>query len=285
MDHQNFRLAISTAVGVAVMVAAPHPAVRAAEPTPRSVYIAAVDAKGGFVRDLQASEIVVKENRQAREVTGLVAATEPLHVAVLVDDGGEGLLQAPVARLLSGIVSRGQVAISLLNPQPTPLNDYTSDVPTLKASLDRIVQRGRINADRTQVPDGIAAAARDQLKRKLSRPVIIALTTTGEEVEPTIAKAIMEELRDSGASLHVAHVGGIAMGRVLLDGPVNSGGSSAVANSISAFADAMNGVVARLSNQFLLTYVLPDGVKPNEVVEITTNRPGVTILAPTRMPR
>src|SRR5438093_1356051 len=66
----------------------------------RTVYISAIDAKGGFVDDLTPGDLVVKENGRAHEITRLERATEQCHVAIVVDDGGEGHLQMPVAQLL-----------------------------------------------------------------------------------------------------------------------------------------------------------------------------------------
>jgi hypothetical protein len=74
------------------------------------------------------------------------------------------------------------------------------------------------------------------------------------------------------------------MGRVLFDGPTLSGGSSRLANGTQAFFDALNAVANTLANQYRLTYILPDGVKPHQRLEVTTTRPDVKIVAPTRIP-
>jgi hypothetical protein len=39
-----------------------------------------------------------------------------------------------------------------------------------------------------------------------------------------------------------------------------------------------------LLHQYALTYTLPDGVKPNEKLALTTSRKGVTLVAPARIP-
>jgi hypothetical protein len=74
------------------------------------------------------------------------------------------------------------------------------------------------------------------------------------------------------------------MGKVLSDGPTLSGGSSSLANGTQAFFTALNRVADTLLNQYQLTYVLPDGVRPHERLEVTTTRPDVKIVAPTRIP-
>ena len=39
-----------------------------------------------------------------------------------------------------------------------------------------------------------------------------------------------------------------------------------------------------LLHQYVLTYALPDGVKPNEKLQLATSRKGVTLLARARVP-
>jgi hypothetical protein len=253
-------------------------------PSLRSVYLAATDPTGAFVENLTAAEIIVKENRQARDVVELTPATERMHVAVLVDDGGEGGIRAPVAQLMSVLQGQAAFSISLLNPQPYRLNDYSTDVAVLGGALGRIIQRGRTPEDPLQVVEAISWAAKDLQKRELTRPVIVAFVTSGEPGKSYISDVIVEDLRASGASLHVVYAGGVQMGRVLMDGPTRSGGSHIVGNSTASFSQAAIGIGRFLSRQYKLTYLLPDGVKPQAELEVTTSRAGVRIIAPTRVP-
>jgi hypothetical protein len=272
------------ALGVAGALAAPAPAARAAAETSRTVYISAVNASGALVTDLTPADIVVKENGQVRAVAHLGPATELSHVAVLVDDGGQGTLQAPVARLLTAAAGRAAFSISILNPQPFRLNDYSTEVGVLGPAIAKIVQRGRTEQDPLQLIEGVSWAAKDLQRRKLSRPVIVALTNGGEPATSDVANFILSDLRESGAALHLVYVGSVPMGKVLSDGPTLSGGSSSLANGTQAFFTALNRVADTLLNQYQLTYVLPDGVRPHERLEVTTTRPDVKIVAPTRIP-
>jgi hypothetical protein len=272
------------ALAAAGALAAIAPSVRAAAETTRTVYISAVDAKGASVTNLTPADIVVRENGQVRAVTHLVLATEPSHVAVLVDDGGSGTLQAPVARLLAAGAGRAAFSISILNPQPFRLNDYTTEFEVLRTAIGKIVERGRTQQDGIQLIEAVSWAAKDLQKRKLSRPVIVALTNGGEPEVSDVANYILTDLRESGAALHLVYVGGVPMGKVLVDGPTLSGGSSTLANGTQAFFTALNAVAGTLASQYRLTYVLPDGVKAHERLQVTTTRPDVKIVAPTRIP-
>lgn len=252
--------------------------------TTRIVYFSAVDAKGQFVNDLTAADVVVEEDGQARDVIALEPATESCHVAIVVDDGGEGLMQTPVIELLNAAAGRALFSISMLNPQLIRLNDFTSDVDKLEESALRLVQRGRLQPDQLVLADTVSWTAKDMQKRRLSRPVIVILTNGGESAEREVAKTILEDLRASGAALHVVHVVAVARSSVLVEGPTQSGGSSTVANSTRGFSEALTAVARTLTNQYKLTYTLPTGVKPGERLKMTTTRPRVKMVAPTRIP-
>jgi hypothetical protein len=260
------------------------PIATAPEATTRTVYLSAVDAKGQLVTDLTAADLVVKENGQTREITGLVAATELCHVAIVVDDGGNGVMQAPVAQLLASADGLAAFSISMLNPQSMRLNDFTNDRETLKKSIGRLVQRGHLEHSTDALSDAVSFVAKDMGKRKLSRPVVVAVSNIGDVAAGELAKVILNELRDSTASFHLVHIIGIDLGEVMVEGPVRSGGSTAVASSTTGFMDAMKAIAATLAHQYKLSYVLPNGVKPAERLQVTTTRPNVKIVAPTNIP-
>lgn len=260
------------------------PTLRASLDTMRAVYISAVDRNGEHVTDLTASDLVVKENGQLRDVIELAAATEPCHVAVLVDDGGNGLMQMPVAALLNAAPERAVFSISMLNPQSIRLNDYTTDRDLLQKSVNRLVQRGRLQRDPMILSDAVAWTAKEMRKRELSRPIIVTVTNGAESTEREIAREILEDLRVSGASLHLVHVVGQDLSSVMVEGPMQSGGSSTVSNSTQGFADALTAIGRTLAHQYKLTYRLPDGVKRSERLQVSTTRPNVKVVAPTRIP-
>ena len=249
----------------------------------RTVYISAVDAKGDLVTDLVPGDLAVAENGQVRTVTGLAPANEPCHVAVLVDDGGDGLMQTPVAELLNAAAGRALFSVNMLNPQSIRLNDYTASFDILQGAVSMLRQRGRLQRDPVGLADAVSWTSRDIQRRKLSRPVIVILTNGGDSAEKEIASGILADLSASGASLHLVHVVAVQLGEVFAEGPTQSGGSSSVATSTGAFSNAMTAIARTLAHQYKLTYVLPPGVRPGERLKVTTTRPQVKIVAPTRI--
>jgi hypothetical protein len=281
--REGLALAGVTVCFVAATLASADVTIRAQAGTTRTVYISAVGAKGEFVTNLVPGDLAVAENGQVRTVTGLTPANEPCHVAVLVDDGGDGLMQAPVAELLNAAAGRALFSVHMLNPQSIRLNDYTASFDILQGAVSKLRQRGRLERDPVVLADAVSWTARDMQKRKLSRPVIVIMTNGGDSTEKEIAKGILADLSASGASLHLVHVVAVSLGEVFVEGPIQSGGSSSVATGTAAFSRAMTAIATTLAHQYKLTYVLPTGVRPSERLKVTTTRPQVKIVAPTRI--
>jgi hypothetical protein len=250
----------------------------------RKVYFSAVDGTGAPVTDLTAAELTVKEGGKERVIADVHPATVPMQVAIFVDDAGTGAFQAAVAQFIDRTRGHAQYAISVMNPQPIKVTNYTADVGELRAALGRLGQRGRVAVDGEQIVEAVAGAAKELQQLKAGRPVIVVLSASGESAVSSMADGALSTLKSSGASLHVLYITGIELGRVLGDGPKQSGGMIQQASPGVALGPVLAKIADNLMNQYVLTYTIPDGVKLNERLSLTTSRKGVTLVAPTRLP-
>jgi hypothetical protein len=256
---------------------------KGAEATARRVYISAVDSAGAQVTDLTAADIAVKEDGKDRVVASLEPAIAPMQVAILVDDSGLGAFQSSVAQFLQMNLGRGQFSITLLNPQAVPVVDFTADGAALKNALLRLGRRARIQPDGDQMLDAIGRAAKALERRNAERAIILALTLAGGQPESVEPRDVLNAVRSSGAMLNVVHVIGADIGMVMGDGPRQSGGRIEQAGTGDALPVALIRIANSLQQQYLLTYTLPDGVKPAERLAVSTARKGITLTAPTRI--
>jgi hypothetical protein len=252
--------------------------------TLRVVYFSAVDSNGAQVTDLTAADLKVKEGGKDRVINSVRPATAPMHVSLLVDDAGTGGFQPSVAQFLRTILGRAQFAIRVLSPQPLRVTDFTEDVVDLRAAIGRMGPRGRIQPDGDQIVSGVAEAAKELVIYKAVRPAIVVLSASGETVSSDLADEALNALKNSGASLSVLYISGVNLGRVLGDGPRQSGGMLQMANGTASVPAALEKIAAHLMNQLVLSYTIPDGVKVNERISVSTSRKGVTLLAPSRLP-
>jgi hypothetical protein len=249
----------------------------------RSFYFSAVDGKGAHVTDLTAADLTVKEGGKERAITAVRVATAPMQVSLLVDDAGTGAFQPSVAQFLQTTVGRAQFSIRVLSPQPIMVAMLTNDVVALRSAIGRMGPRGRVQVDGDQIIAGVTEAARELQQLRAARPAIVVLSASGETVSSEIADEALNALKSSGASLSVLYITGVELGKVLGDGPKQSGGMMQRANGTAAVGPALAKIADNLMNQYVLTYTIPDGVKLNEKVSLSTSRKGVTLIAPSRL--
>ena len=135
-----------------------------------------------------------------------------------------------------------------------------------------------------QIAEAVGVAALAAKKREAKRPVLILMTIGGTGAVQS-ANHIMDQLAESGASLNVVYINNSDVGQVVGDGPRQSGGRLEQAPGINALPAAVQKIIDSLANQYVLTYTLPDGVKPSDRVNIATTRKGINLFAPTRIPK
>jgi VWFA-related protein len=268
----------------------------------RRVYVTAVDGTGAPVTDLTAADFTVKEGGKAREIVKAAPATGLLQVAILVDDNGTGIFRFAVGQFIQALLGRGEFAISTVTGQMLKLVDYTPNARALSEAIGKLTARPATN-DGGQLLDGISETAVDLDKRKAPRPVIVALTVGGEEHSTLPAHHVLDNLRQSGAALHVMAVVNTALrsqarpttaagllgesmnlGEVLGDGPTQSGGRLDEIVAAAGISGGLQQLAESLKHQYVIEYSLPDGVKPSDKLSVTVKRKGVTLRAPTRIP-
>ena len=289
-------LQIALAAGVP---AAPSPQV---ELPARTVYVTATDKAGGPVPDLTPADFTVKIGGKAREVIHVEPATAPMRIALIVDDNGTGLFRYGVGKFIEKLQGHAEFAISKVTGQTQKIVDYTTDGRELSEAIAVLGARPE-TADGGQLLEGIAETARDFAKRRTRRPIIVALTVGGEEHSTLPAHHVLDELRKSGAALHVISVSASALrstvavqkpaallgenlnlSEVLGEGPKQSGGTR---GEIVATAGLVSGLqqlaLTLLHSQYAVSYSQTAADKPSEKINVSSRIPGVTVLAPTRI--
>lgn len=273
-----------------------------ADPQTRRVFVTAVDGNGAPVTDLTAADFTVKEGGKAREIAKAGPANGPMQIAILVDDNGTGIFRYAVGKFIEALLGRAEFAISTVTGQTLKIVDYTGSAQSLSEAIGKLSARPATN-DGGQLLDGISETALDLEKRKAGRPVIVALTVGGEEHSPVPAHHVLDNLRQSGASLHVLLVVNTALrsqatapnaaallgpnmnlGEVLGDGPKQSGGHRDEIIAATGIAGGLQKLADALKHQYAIEYSLPEGVKPSDKLSVTVKRKGVTLHAPTRIP-
>lgn len=292
------------AVAAAGLLASPHvagedqpqpPTDRASEARAISIHASVVDAKGAPVPDLAVEDFRVREDDVAREVLEVGPATDPIQIALLVDDseaatGAIPYIRDGVTRFIEAMQGKAEIAIITVGERPTPVTPYTSATDTLKKGAGRIFARSGAGAYLTE---GIQDAARGLARRDGSRRAIVAVTIEGVEFSNQFATQVLDELYASGAALHVIGLGTSNpqmndemrnRNIVLVEGSDNTGGRRDTLISPLAIPDRLAQLAAELSSQYVVTYSRPDMLIPPERMGVSVRQPGLTVRAPTRAP-
>jgi VWFA-related protein len=276
--------------------------VGARQTSQRTVYVTATTGKYVPVMDLAASDFVVKEDGKAREIVKAERATVPLHVALMLDNGGVAInaIRQGSAELVKALQGNATFTVVTIGGRALTLVEFTDSVPTVFVGLGNLLAR---NTTTTDLLDGMLELSAEFQRRKAERPVIIAIATEGEEVSNTRAPVVLEALQKSGTRLYYIGLGppvtqgsrpSLAGNRpdsgtdaetanrntVLGTGPKNSGGRSEQVLQDTGLVPLMKQFADELLNQYAVTYATD---APQAKLNVETKRKGVTLRAPARV--
>lgn len=307
----QFPVCCVLAIGGSTLALAVEPASqRGSSSIPRvhAVYVSAVDRSDAPVTDLTAADFVLKEGGDIREIVRVERATAPMHIALVVDDSGTGIFRYPVATFLNHLLGRAQFAIGRVVGQLQSIVDYTSDTEQLHRAVLSLGARAETPKGGRLV-EAVSEAAKELHRRDAERPIIVVLTDTDVEYSTLPAQKVLEDLEKSGAVMYVisvlkrpafSTVPGVAtaadkpadllerqldVNRVLGDGPKQSGGRRAEIAGLSGAIPDLQEIAEELNRQYLITYMVPAGERPNQKISVSTRRRGVSVRAPSRAGR
>jgi VWFA-related protein len=269
-----------------------------------TVFVTVTEAAGGPVLDLTQEDFTVTEDGKDLPVVRAEIANVPLHVMVIVDDNGTGIFRFGVAHFIQQLAGRAQIAISTVYGQTQMLVDYTTDGDALNKALGALTARPS-TPDGGQLLEGIFQATKDQGRRNLSCPIIVALTVGGEEHSTVPAHHALDELAKSGSRLYVVQVASNAQMRpnvpittarqllgenlnlseVLGEGPKQTGGQRVEIVATPGLLQGLQRIAVELKSQYAVAYTRPEGrPKATERITVSVKRRGLTLRAPSRVP-
>jgi VWFA-related protein len=281
-----------SALALAAACACPSPAL--AQGRSADIYVSVVDSKGDPAKGLTAEDFRVREDGVAREVLKAGPASEPLTVALLVDDSqvsqqATQMIREAVDSFITALAGKGELSIVTFGERPTIAVDYTTDTKRLQDAAKRIFPRAGAGA---YLMDAIVEVSRGFKKREAKRP-IIAVLMMDEDVEFSNRHYdnVLKELAGSRAALHVVALGQPSRNltdevrnrnQVVAEGTERTGGRRDNVIALTAAAPKMKQLAAELINQYMVTYGRPERLIPPEKIEVTVSKPGLTARARTR---
>ena len=285
----RLRRALALALGIAFACAATaRLPVSAQTPRERTMFVSAVDQKGEPVEGLGPNDFVIREDGAQREVLRVSRATEPIDIAILVDDSAASDALIPRVRealkVFTGTMSKGnQIAIVGLADRPKILANYTANTKLLQDAIGLLWPQTRAGST---LLDAIFEVSRGLEKRDTPRAVIIPVITDGGDFANRQYKQVMDEVKQAGAAIHAITVGDFGAtddeelrnrARVLSEGTRTSGGQRVNLLTPMSVQQTLERLGRELSAQYKVVYGRPESLIPPEKTEVSARRPGVTM--------
>jgi VWFA-related protein len=285
-----------TSIRLFVIVAALFAALAALSTTPHAaqaaregvMFVSAVDRDGEPVADLTPDAFQIREDGVRREVLRVSRATEPIDIAVLVDNSAAAsdditFLRNGLSKFVTRMAPGNQVAVIALADRPTILVDYTNDAKRLSDAVGRVFAMSQSGMT---LLDGIFETTRGLARRETPRAVIVPVVTDGVEFTNRYSKDIVSVLREEDVALHMVTIGQFYHSEdhatrersFLLDaGPRESGGQRISLLSPHGLEDALQRLARELSSQYKVVYGRPQSLIAPERAVVSSARPGVTM--------
>jgi VWFA-related protein len=253
----------------------------------RTLFVSAVDAKGEPVEGLGPDAFVVREDGRRREVLRVSRATEPMDLALLVDNSQAAtdditFIRDALSKFVAGMGREHRIALIALAERPTVLVPYTTDRTQLATAVGRLFF---VSGSGMTLMDALFETSRGLRSRDSERAVFVPVLTDGVEFTNRYSKDVVRELRDAGVSMHAVGIGRFPYADehsirerafVLDDGPKATGGQRITLLAPNALPAAMERLARELSNQYKVVYGRPESLYEWNV-EVTSGRPGLTV--------
>jgi hypothetical protein len=257
----------------------------------RSIYAAVTGEDGRPVLDMRPTDFEVRNNGTPRPFE-LQPVTELLRVALILSLRERDDRLIPAARAFcESFEGNGEVSVISVLGDAETLSDYSERAGDCLAALGRLeLHQNRASHLNPNLVDAVLATA-SGMRREGRRSAIVVLRAGGEQPSPLYGERILAPIRASGAVLYVASTSdaaqqlstqwGLAMA-TLVDSAVESGGRHLV---VGADPSVARSIAWELATSYRIQFTLADDAAGRSRLSVTSNRPGVKVLAPTRTTR
>jgi hypothetical protein len=259
-----------------------------AQAVERTIFATIQDQDGKPVAAVETRDLRVREDGLEREILRILPATEPMQIALLVDntaaaEADMSNIRRALEKFVAKMAGEHQISIVGIADRPTLITDLTSNAAALQKGIDRLFAQSTAGA---YLLDALIDTSKGFQKRRPERPVIVSITTEGVEFSTAFHQPVVEALRASGAQYYAlvmqtaraAHSDEVRNREIVWDvGPRETGGRREILLSSMGLDTALSNLAEELLNQKKVIYARPPTLIPPARVTIETARPGLTV--------
>jgi VWFA-related protein len=265
---------------LAALAQAPTPA-QTSRTQERDLFVSVLNQSGEPVTGLVPADFVVREDGRVREVLRARRATDPIDLAILVDNSQAATddimdLRKSLEAFTATMREHGHVALVGSADRPTILIDYTNDASVLKTGVGRLFATP---GSGSTVMDALSELLKGLQKRGAERAAIVAIWMGGAEFSNLNHLNVLQDLKTAGVALHVLTVGpgvppdsgsseGHSRELVFDQGTRQTGGRRQNLLSPMGLTSALESLARELTNQYRVTYARTESLIPPEKIEI-----------------
>ena len=285
---RSIRVATACAVTAALVATALTSVDAQRDRRERTLFVGAVNDKGEPVEGLGPDAFVVKEDGVRREVLRVAPATEPMDIAILVDNSTAAadeitFLRSGLSKFVQIMATGNKVAVITLADRPTIKVEYTDDAVRLKEAVSSLFSTPQSGMT---LLDGIFETVNGLQRRETPRAVLVPVITDGVEFTTRYFRDIVNTLVKNHVALHMVTIGpfyhdeehGTRERSFLLDaGPRESGGQRISLLSAHGLDGAMDKLAKELRAQYKVVYSRPESLIPPDKVTVAAGKSGLTV--------
>lgn len=262
-----------------------------AQETEQTMYVSVLDKDGHPVPGLDVPDFRVKEDGQSREVLRAGRTSDPLDLAILIDNSQSiqpylNDFRKALTTFVTKMADEQSASIALIGmaDRPTGLENYTTSVATLQRGVEKVFPQPSAG---TVFQDAIVDSIKGIRARKNPRRALLVITGEGQDFSNVPYQRTLEVLAASGTTLHVLRISpsGVNSMRdetsrdrsyVIDQGTRASGGRRQELLTSMALADALGQVAEDLGGQYKVVYGRPGALVPPKTVEVSVSRQDLT---------
>lgn len=269
----------------------------------RTVFVTASAADGSPLTALVETDLVVKENGQARRILRIEPSRAKLQVAIAVEEQltPDDDVRRAVANFIDRLRDSGELALYVVGRRAEKRVDYTSDVLLFANAINRFPVR---SVERGDIVQALHEIARDQRSRE-GRRALVAVAVETSQVSSITAESVLEQLTATRSVLYAAtlagfdtstvpsgatsggrrldlegQVAGLERDKVFNDATRQSGGLRVTSQRTAGLFAALERIADELHRQYVVSY--EGDAKADGSITIESTRNGLAVRGPMR---